>query len=68
MMRMVDMEQGRNSIGSRIGMTEQAIASLPTTTRKRIQLNTPEQSPAKPESRLGLETPEFIIVKEGKQW
>jgi hypothetical protein len=55
MMRMVDLEQGRIKIGTRIGMTDGAIANLPLPQTTRIQLSTPVQSPAK---SLGLETPE----------
>jgi hypothetical protein len=59
MTRMVDIEQGRTPIGPRVASVDTAITVVPTNARKRIQLNTPDQSPAKPYvSRLGLETPE----------
>jgi hypothetical protein len=59
MNRLVDIEQGRTPIGPRMSTDDTAIAIVPTNARKRIQLNTPVQSPAKPYvSRLGLETPE----------
>jgi hypothetical protein len=57
MTRMRDLERGRTIIEPRLGMTTGPLAQPPpTTTRKRTQLSTPVQSPAK--STLGLETPE----------
>jgi hypothetical protein len=59
MNRLVDLEQGRTMPRSEPTKSGMALALPPTNARKRLQLNTPDQSPAKPPSSLReLETPE----------
>jgi hypothetical protein len=57
MNRLVDLEQGRLP-GPHTTSKRMELALPPPNARKRVQLNTPEQSPAKPGSRRELETPE----------
>jgi hypothetical protein len=58
MNRLVDLEQGRTT-GSHSGKTGMELALPPPNARKRLQLNTPDQSPAKPPgTRRVQETPE----------
>jgi hypothetical protein len=58
MNRLVDLEQGRLP-GPHTASKRMELALPPPNARKRLQLNTPEQSPAKPPgSRRELETPE----------
>jgi hypothetical protein len=63
MNRKVDVEQGRRT-GPHSATKRIELALPPPNARKRLQLNTPEQSPAKPSvSRRELETPESAHQK-----
>jgi hypothetical protein len=63
MNRMVDVEQGRRT-GPHSATKRMELALPPPNARKRLQLNTPDQSPAKPSvSRRELETPESAHQK-----